>query len=60
MAEIGPVEESDGVLHGYECKWSPDRRASAPPKWEEAYAATTFQVVNPENHQDLVLPPKTV
>ena len=55
--EVDLVEERDGVLHGYECKWSPDRRASAPPRWEEAYDATTFQIINPDNYQDLVLPP---
>lgn len=56
--EVDLVEERDGVLHGYECKWSPDRHPSAPPKWEEAYEKTTFQIVNPDNYQDLVLPPR--
>jgi hypothetical protein len=55
--EVHLVEERDGVLHGYECKWSPERHPSAPSKWEEAYEKTTFQVVNPDNYQDLVLPP---
>lgn len=56
--EVDLVEERDGVLHGYECKWSAARRPSAPPKWEEAYEKTTFQVVNTDNYQDLVLPPR--
>jgi predicted AAA+ superfamily ATPase len=56
--EVDLVEERDGVLHGYECKWSPDKTVAAPPKWDEAYAATTFQIVNRDNYQDLILPPR--
>jgi uncharacterized protein len=56
--EVDLVEERDGVLHGYECKWSPDRQVAPPPKWEDAYARTTFQVINPDNYQDIILAPR--
>jgi len=48
--EIDLVEERDGGLFGYECKWSPRKAASAPKGWASAYPAAAFEVITPENY----------
>jgi hypothetical protein len=53
--EIDLVEERDGMLFGYECKWS-FKKALAPPRsWVETYSEAEFRVVHPQNYQDFVL-----
>jgi hypothetical protein len=53
--EIDWVEERDGRLFGYECKWSPRKTISAPKSWLGAYPEAEFTVVTPESYQDWVL-----
>ena len=54
--EIDLVEERDGRLFGYECKWA-SKKAIAPPKsWTAAYPEAEFSVVQPQNYQAFVLP----
>ncbi len=43
--EIDLVEDSDGILTGFECKWSPKSRPKAPKDWSEAYPEAGFEVV---------------
>ena len=52
--EIDYVEERDGGLFGYECKWSPGKRGKPPKQWLESYPAASFQVVTPENYLTFV------
>ena len=52
--EIDYVEERDGGLFGFECKWSSQQRCKPPKKWLEAYQGATFEVVTPENYLDFV------
>jgi predicted AAA+ superfamily ATPase len=47
--EIDLVEDLDGGLTGFECKWSPKARAKAPGDWSRAYPASGFHVVTREN-----------
>lgn len=54
--EIDIVEERDGRLFGYECKWSPNKKVKAPKNWQRAYPDSDFHVITPENYQDFVLP----
>lgn len=54
--EIDIVEERDGHLFGYECKWSPNKKVKAPKNWKNAYPDSDFTVILPENYQDFVLP----
>jgi hypothetical protein len=54
--EIDLVEERDGRLFGYECKWSPKKPLAAPRKWIESYPEAEFKVINPMNYQSLLLP----
>ena len=53
--EIDWVEERDGTLFGYECKWSPRKTVSAPKSWLGAYPDAEFTVVTPENYQAFTL-----
>jgi hypothetical protein len=53
--EIDLVEERDGRLFGYECKWSPKKPVTAPRSWAEAYPEAEFSIVHPKNYQNLVL-----
>ncbi len=53
--EIDLVEERDGRLYGYECKWAPKKTPAAPRSWTEAYPGSEFNVVSPQNYQALVL-----
>ncbi|MBT3338728.1 MAG: ATP-binding protein [Anaerolineae bacterium] len=54
--EIDIIEERDGRLYGYECKWSPKKKVKIPKNWQSAYPESDFHVVTPENYQDFVLP----
>ena len=53
--EIDLVEERDGKLFGYECKWSPKRVGPAPRNWTATYPEAEFAVITPENYLDFVL-----
>jgi predicted AAA+ superfamily ATPase len=53
--EIDLVEERDGRLYGYECKWSLKKKPAAPRSWVEAYPEAEFQLIHPKNYQDFVL-----
>lgn len=53
--EIDLVEERDGLLHGYEAKWSMKKAVNAPKIWGGAYPNATFTVITPENYQDFIL-----
>lgn len=52
--EIDLVEERDGRLFGYECKWAPKKPIAAPRSWTEAYSESEFSMIHPENYQDFV------
>jgi predicted AAA+ superfamily ATPase len=54
QSEIDLVEERDGQLFGYECKWSLKKSVVAPRKWVEVYPRAKFQVINPQNYQDFI------
>ncbi len=54
--EIDLIEERDGRLYAYECKWSEKKKSRPPATWAEAYPDATFQVITPENYQDFILP----
>ncbi len=52
--EIDYVEERDGGLFGFECKWSLKKQVKPPKKWQEAYPEATFTLVTPDNYLDFV------
>lgn len=52
--EIDLVEEREGKLFGYECKWSPRKAVSAPKGWVSAYPDAAFEVITPENYLEFL------
>ena len=52
--EIDYVEERDGGLFGFECKWSSKRRDKPPKKWRDFYPEATFERITPDNYLDFV------
>jgi predicted AAA+ superfamily ATPase len=53
-AEIDYIEESGGILKGYEFKWK-NKHVKAPATWLKTYTEATFQYINRENYLDFVL-----
>lgn len=52
--EIDIVEERDGKLFGYECKWGDRRRVSAPKEWKSAYPEASFSPITPRNYLNFI------
>lgn len=54
--EIDFIEEEDGGLRAFECKWSSSKaRVKMPEQFAKAYPAATFQVITPDDVDDLLL-----
>lgn len=53
--EIDFVEECDGILSAFECKYSERKKPKAPKSWIETYKNSSFTVVNRKNYLDFVL-----
>lgn len=53
--EIDLVEEREGKLFGYECKWSPRRRIKPPKDWISTYPDAQFLTITPDNYQEFIL-----
>lgn len=53
--EIDWVEERDGNLFGYECKWSSRKKVRTPSEWSASYPDAEFMQVTPENGYDLFM-----
>ncbi|MCW1966690.1 MAG: ATP-binding protein [Anaerolineae bacterium] len=52
--EIDCVEERDGQLTGFECKWRPPARYTPPAAFMQVYAGAQCQVVSPDNYLAVV------
>ena len=48
--EIDLIEEREGKLFGFECKWSALKKTSAPNDWLKFYPNASYETVNPENY----------
>lgn len=54
--EIDFIEEEDGVLRAFECKWNSSKsQVKMPEPFAKAYPAATFQVITPDCVDDLLL-----
>lgn len=51
--EIDIVEEREGKLFGYECKWSKSK-IKVPKDWISTYPEASFEVINRENYLNFV------
>lgn len=47
--DIDLVEERDGVVCGFECKWLPKAGIKTPKDWLDAYPDAGFEVVTRED-----------
>jgi predicted AAA+ superfamily ATPase len=52
--EIDLIEDVDGKLTGFECKWSPASRVKAPKAWQQAYPEAAFEVATRQNWAGLL------
>ncbi|MHB9100237.1 MAG: ATP-binding protein [Sulfuricella sp.] len=52
--EIDLIEDRDGRLSAFECKWSPTARVKAPADWTTAYPEAEFTVATRDNWQRLL------
>lgn len=48
--EIDYIEEKDGVLTGFECKWNPDRKVRTPGLFLETYPGSRIEKLDPSNY----------
>lgn len=54
QSEVDLIEEEDGLLHTFEFKWNPLRKAKLSQAFAKAYPNSTFQLVTPENYWDFI------
>ena len=52
--EIDLIQEKEGKLTGYECKFSDKKQPNAPKEWFSTYPQSEFKIVNPNNFKDLL------
>lgn len=52
--EIDLIEERDGKLFAYECKWSTKKNVTPPKEWISTYPNATFAVITPHTYLDFV------
>ncbi|MBI5417618.1 ATP-binding protein [Candidatus Poribacteria bacterium] len=48
--EIDLIEERDGKLTGFECKFSPKKELAAPKDWINTYPNSSFETINSNNY----------
>jgi uncharacterized protein len=53
--EIDLVEEREGLLFGYEAKWSVRKSTQSPSLWKDTYPESEYRVVTPENYLDYIV-----
>jgi predicted AAA+ superfamily ATPase len=53
--EIDYIEERDGRLYAYECKWNENRKVKIPASFAEAYPEHLFQIINPVNYLEFII-----
>jgi len=53
--EVDFVEECDGALSAFECKYSEKKEPKPPGEWVRSYNKSSFSIVNRKNYLDFVL-----
>lgn len=51
--EVDIVEERQGNIFGYECKWG-NRKVKMPPSWAKAYPDAPFEIIDRNNYLDFI------
>lgn len=49
--EIDLIEDRDGKLTGYECKWK-DKATKSPDEWLKTYSNSSFKLINRDNYME--------
>lgn len=52
--EIDLIEDREGKLYGFECKWK-EQNIKPPREWIEKYPGASFDVITRENYLDFIL-----
>jgi len=52
--EIDYIEEYDGMMHGFEFKWNPKKRARVPVSFTKAYPGSKVVTITPENFDTFI------
>lgn len=52
--EIDLIEDRNGNLSAFECKWTPAARAKVPADWTAAYPDAQYTVATSDNWQSLL------
>jgi predicted AAA+ superfamily ATPase len=53
--EVDLVEEREGKLYGYECKWSNKKISQPPHDWTETYPHATYELIHRDNYLHFLL-----
>ena len=53
--EIDLIEDRDGSLFAYECKWSETKKKSPPKEWKEQYPAAEYETITPNNYLEFMM-----
>jgi hypothetical protein len=48
------LEEENGILSGYEFKWSENRKVKIPGAFAKGYPEANFEVINKQNYLDFI------
>ena len=51
--EIDLIEEREGRLFGYECKWQ-EKKVTPPKAWLREYPEASFEIISPKNYLDFI------
>lgn len=54
--EIDWIEDRGGHLYAYELKWGASKIVKKPSLWAKAYPDSSFQIVNPDNYLEFIVP----
>jgi len=53
--EIDYIEEMDGILHAYEFKWNPNKKAYLTKTFSNSYPDHEFKVINRDNYETFII-----
>jgi len=53
--EIDFIEQIEGILSGFEAKWSMTKKVNVPSDWEKDYPQASFDIISPANYLDYII-----
>ena len=52
--EIDYIEEENGVMNAFECKWNPRKKAKVPKDFASSYPQHCFSVIDSDNYLEFL------